>query len=185
MCTLFHVKQNMKRVPKMVKKSLVIFISIVRWTTMLFAGWWDQVCSINRDKKQGLTYLRNGEHKGGGMWLIDRWCPKTFPQIQRKTIIYCLPTQFNSTLKCCNSKFCWRTLCIDIHQMFVNIILIFLPSYLFQVFDSEGSFLSYVNTSADPLYGPQGLTVTTDGFCAVADSGNHCFKIYKYLQWYC
>lgn len=51
-----------------------------------------------------------------------------------------------------------------------------------QVFDSEGSFLSYVNTSADPLYGPQGLTVTTDGFCAVADSGNHCFKIYKYLQ---
>ncbi|XP_014767947.1 tripartite motif-containing protein 2 isoform X2 [Octopus bimaculoides] len=51
-----------------------------------------------------------------------------------------------------------------------------------QVFDSEGSFLSYVNTSADPLYGPQGLTVTSDGFCAVADSGNHCFKIYKYLQ---
>lgn len=52
-----------------------------------------------------------------------------------------------------------------------------------QVFDSSGSFLSFVNTAADPLYGPQGLAVTSDGYVAVADSGNHCFKIYKYLQW--
>nr|XP_029509146.1 tripartite motif-containing protein 3-like [Oncorhynchus nerka] len=51
-----------------------------------------------------------------------------------------------------------------------------------QVFDSAGSFLSYINTSADPLYGPQGLTLTSDGHVAVADSGNHCFKIYRYLQ---
>ncbi|KAK7485598.1 hypothetical protein BaRGS_00023173 [Batillaria attramentaria] len=51
-----------------------------------------------------------------------------------------------------------------------------------QVFDSSGSFLSYVNTSADLLYGPQGLAVTSDGQVVVADSGNHCIKFYKYLQ---
>uniref|UniRef100_A0A8D0A8M8 RING-type E3 ubiquitin transferase n=1 Tax=Sander lucioperca TaxID=283035 RepID=A0A8D0A8M8_SANLU len=54
--------------------------------------------------------------------------------------------------------------------------------FLFQVFDSTGSFLSYINTSADPLYGPQGLALTSDGHVAVADSGNHCFKVYRYLQ---
>lgn len=51
-----------------------------------------------------------------------------------------------------------------------------------QVFDSTGSFLSYVNTMADPLYGPQGISVTDMGQVVVADSGNHCFKVYKYLQ---
>lgn len=51
-----------------------------------------------------------------------------------------------------------------------------------QVFDNNGSFLSYVNTMADPLYGPQGLALTDDGHIVVADSGNHCFKMYKYLQ---
>ena len=55
--------------------------------------------------------------------------------------------------------------------------------YLYlQVFDSNGSFLSYVNTSADPLYGPQGLAVSSEGQVVVADSGNHCIKVYKYLQ---
>ena len=53
---------------------------------------------------------------------------------------------------------------------------------LLQVFDSSGSFLSYIHTSADPLYGPQGLDITPDGQVIVADSGNHCFKLYKYLQ---
>lgn len=52
----------------------------------------------------------------------------------------------------------------------------------FQVFDGSGSFLSYINTSADPLYGPQGLALTSDGHVVVADSGNHCFKVYRYLQ---
>lgn len=51
-----------------------------------------------------------------------------------------------------------------------------------QVFDSAGSFLSYINTAADPLYGPQGLALTSDGHVVVADSGNHCFKAYRYLQ---
>lgn len=54
--------------------------------------------------------------------------------------------------------------------------------FLFQVFDSNGSFLSYVNTSADPLYGPQGLAITPEGTVVVSDSGNHCIKVYKYLQ---
>lgn len=56
------------------------------------------------------------------------------------------------------------------------------PLALFQVFDSSGSFLSYINTTADPLYGPQGLALTSDGHVVVADSGNHCFKAYRYLQ---
>lgn len=51
-----------------------------------------------------------------------------------------------------------------------------------QVFDSSGSFLSYINTSAEPLYGPQGLALTSDGHVVVADAGNHCFKAYRYLQ---
>ncbi|XP_035714345.1 tripartite motif-containing protein 2 isoform X2 [Folsomia candida] len=49
-----------------------------------------------------------------------------------------------------------------------------------QIFDSQGSFQSYVSTSVEPLYGPQGLTVTPDGYVAIADSGNHCVKLYKY-----
>jgi len=49
-----------------------------------------------------------------------------------------------------------------------------------QVFDCQGSFLSYVSSSVEPLYGPQGLTVTHDGYVAIADSGNHCVKLYKY-----
>lgn len=54
--------------------------------------------------------------------------------------------------------------------------------FYLQVFDSNGSFLSYVNTSADPLYGPQGIAITPEGTVVVADSGNHCIKVYKYLQ---
>lgn len=54
--------------------------------------------------------------------------------------------------------------------------------HFLQVFDSAGSFLSYINTAADPLYGPQGLALTSDGHVVVADSGNHCFKAYRYLQ---
>lgn len=50
-----------------------------------------------------------------------------------------------------------------------------------QVFDSRGSFLALVDTSSDPLYGPQGLAVSTDDdHVIVADSGNHCFKIFKH-----
>ena len=71
----------------------------------------------------------------------------------------------------------------------------------FQVFDQYGSFLSYVNTSGCKLYGPQvriylssfwqitdnftvsqGLALTKDGNIVVADSGNHCVKLYRYLQ---
>ena len=51
-----------------------------------------------------------------------------------------------------------------------------------QVFDSTGSFLSFINTSADPLYGPQGLTINDERQVLVADSGHHCIKIYRYLQ---
>ena len=53
-----------------------------------------------------------------------------------------------------------------------------------QVFDQFGSFLSYVNTGGCPLYGPQGLAITPEpaGHVVVADSGNHCVKVYKYLQ---
>nr|XP_053636706.1 tripartite motif-containing protein 3-like isoform X5 [Cherax quadricarinatus] len=63
-----------------------------------------------------------------------------------------------------------------------NIIVADWGNSRIQVFDSQGSFLSYVNTLADPLYGPQGMTLTPDGQIFVADSGNHCFKVYKYLQ---
>jgi hypothetical protein len=105
---------------------------------------------------------------------------------------------------------------------------------LVQIFDSQGSFMGFVSTSVEPLYGPQGkylafsiyhlpfaahsyvvyivyykfwiflifmnalfktiildltivgfdlfpgMTVTSDGYVAIADSGNHCIKLYKY-----
>ncbi|MGH0152251.1 UNVERIFIED_CONTAM: hypothetical protein FKN15_022037 [Acipenser sinensis] len=63
-----------------------------------------------------------------------------------------------------------------------NIIVADWGNSRIQVFDSAGSFLSYINTTADPLYGPQGLALTADGHVVVADSGNHCFKVYRYLQ---
>ena len=65
-----------------------------------------------------------------------------------------------------------------IHQL----CLFFIFFYLLQVFDSQGSFLSFINTTAEPLYGPQGLTINVDNHVVVADSGNHCIKIYRYLQ---
>ena len=67
-------------------------------------------------------------------------------------------------------------------SVFLNSICKDVTFSLFQVFDSTGSFLSYINTSADPLYGPQGLAINDDGNVVVADSGNHCMKIYQYLQ---
>uniref|UniRef100_A0A8C7I8U4 RING-type E3 ubiquitin transferase n=1 Tax=Oncorhynchus kisutch TaxID=8019 RepID=A0A8C7I8U4_ONCKI len=63
-----------------------------------------------------------------------------------------------------------------------NIIVADWGNSRIQVFDGSGSFLSYINTSADPLYGPQGLALTSDGYVVVADTGNHCFKVYRYLQ---
>lgn len=49
-----------------------------------------------------------------------------------------------------------------------------------QVFDEEGSFLSHVDTSAAPLFGPQSIYATRDNTVLVADSGNHCVKIFRY-----
>ncbi|XP_030921116.1 tripartite motif-containing protein 2-like, partial [Geospiza fortis] len=51
-----------------------------------------------------------------------------------------------------------------------NIIVADWGNSRIQVFDSAGSFLSYINTAADPLYGPQGLALTSDGHVVVADS---------------
>lgn len=61
-----------------------------------------------------------------------------------------------------------------------NIIVADWGNSRLQVFDATGSFLSFVN--GEPLYGPQGLALTPDNYVAVADSGNHCIKVFKYLQ---
>lgn len=81
-----------------------------------------------------------------------------------------------------NSRIQVQTCCTLQLNVFLNQLIC--PSLFkqFQVFDGSGSFLSYINTSADPLYGPQGLALTSDGHVVVADSGNHCFKVYRYLQ---
>ncbi|GFR33789.1 uncharacterized protein TNCT_469381 [Trichonephila clavata] len=63
-----------------------------------------------------------------------------------------------------------------------NIIVADWGNCRIQVFDMNGSFLSFINTFGDPLYGPQGLALTPDGHVVVSDSGNHCLKVYKYLQ---
>ena len=51
---------------------------------------------------------------------------------------------------------------------------------MFQIFDEDGCFLSLVDTSPAPLFGPQALFATRDNSVIVADSGNHCVKIFKY-----
>ncbi|XP_042894909.1 tripartite motif-containing protein 2 isoform X2 [Parasteatoda tepidariorum] len=63
-----------------------------------------------------------------------------------------------------------------------NIIVADWGNSRIQVFDCNGSFLSFVNTNGEPLYGPQGLALFAEGYVVVADSGNHCLKVYKYLQ---
>ncbi|XP_054716381.1 tripartite motif-containing protein 2-like [Uloborus diversus] len=63
-----------------------------------------------------------------------------------------------------------------------NIIVADWGNSRIQVFDSTGSFLSFVNTNGEPLYGPQGLALFADGYVVVSDSGNHCLKVYRYLQ---
>ena len=49
-----------------------------------------------------------------------------------------------------------------------------------QVFRYDGTFVSMIDSSADPLNQPCGLAVTTDGYVYVADYGNDCIKKYKY-----
>lgn len=76
-----------------------------------------------------------------------------------------------------------HALCPAVRRFFaLTLICVSLICLCVQVFDRNGSFLSYVNTAAEPLYGPQGLAITSDGQIVVADSGNHCIKFYKYLQ---
>ncbi len=83
--------------------------------------------------------------------------------------------QVQDTLQCLSAAHSWEFLHLSKHCFFSLFTCL-------QVFDGSGSFLSYINTSADPLYGPQGLALTSDGHVVVADSGNHCFKVYRYLQ---
>ena len=51
-----------------------------------------------------------------------------------------------------------------------------------QVFKNDGSFVSIIESSGDPLHAPHGLAVTTDGHVYVADRDNHCIKMYKYRE---
>jgi hypothetical protein len=40
--------------------------------------------------------------------------------------------------------------------------------------------MKYINSESSPLYGPQDLAIINNTI-AVADSGNHCVKIYEYI----
>ena len=55
-----------------------------------------------------------------------------------------------------------------------------------QVFDSNGSFISIIESTGDPLHSPCGLAVTADGYVYVVDTGNCCIKKYKYrdVSWW-
>ena len=55
-----------------------------------------------------------------------------------------------------------------------------------QVFTNNGTFVSIIESSEDPLSQPRGLAVTQDGHVYVADTGNHCIKKYKYkdVHWF-
>ena len=49
-----------------------------------------------------------------------------------------------------------------------------------QIFKHDGTFVSMIESTEDPLNHPRGLTVTKDGFVYVVDSKNNCIKKYKY-----
>ena len=49
-----------------------------------------------------------------------------------------------------------------------------------QVFTNDGTFVSMIESTEDPLCNPRGLAVTTDGHVYVVDSNNDCIKKYKY-----
>ena len=49
-----------------------------------------------------------------------------------------------------------------------------------QVFKNDGTFVSMITSSDDPLSEPRGLAVTKDGHVYVVDRNNHCIKKYKY-----
>ena len=49
-----------------------------------------------------------------------------------------------------------------------------------QVFKNDGTFISVIESSEDPLKRPCGLAVTTDGYVYVSDVSDCCIKKYKY-----
>ena len=56
-----------------------------------------------------------------------------------------------------------------------------------QVFKNDGTFVSMIESTEDPLHEPRGLAVTKDGHVYVADRNNHCVKKFKYRdihQWF-
>ena len=54
-----------------------------------------------------------------------------------------------------------------------------------QVFRYDGTFVSMIDSTTDPLDEPCGLAITTDGYVYVADYGNDCIKKYRYrdMSW--
>ena len=61
-----------------------------------------------------------------------------------------------------------------------NIIVVDWGNSRIQVFNKYGNFIRYINSELNPLYGPQDLAVINNTV-AVADSGNHCIKLFEYL----
>ena len=51
-----------------------------------------------------------------------------------------------------------------------------------QVIKYDGTPVSMIESTADPLNKPCGLAVTEDGFVYVVDRDNHCIKKYKYMD---
>lgn len=63
-----------------------------------------------------------------------------------------------------------------------NIIIADWGNCKIHVFDKYGKFLKYVNSEVNPMYGPQDLDLIEDlNLIAVADSGNHCVRLYNYF----
>ncbi|CAF0704326.1 unnamed protein product [Brachionus calyciflorus] len=60
-----------------------------------------------------------------------------------------------------------------------NIIIVDWGNSRVQVFDKHGSFIRYIRCEINQLYGPQDLAVINNTI-AIADSGNHCVKIFEY-----
>ena len=77
---------------------------------------------------------------------------------------------------------------IGVHKKFLFLLIkkfnfkLFIGNSRLQVFDKNGGFLKFINTELNKLYGPQDIQIVErKNLVAVADSGNHCIKLFNYL----
>ncbi|ESO00601.1 hypothetical protein HELRODRAFT_82746 [Helobdella robusta] len=69
---------------------------------------------------------------------------------------------------------------LAVHKKSGDIVVCDFGNSKIQVYKSNGSYMHTVDTSVSQLSGPQGVCFIDDDRILVADSGNHCLKVFNY-----